>query len=59
MTDKDRQYLGDGVYIELIHGTVKLSVGGSSGSVIYLEPQVLAGLIRYVGLEVHITPKHE
>ena len=47
-THKD--YLGDGVYVEIDRGMLKLTAenGIFSTDTIYLEPQVYEALIRYV-----------
>lgn len=49
----DKQYLGDGVYVEMDDGMVRLTT--SDGIVdtneIYLEPEVLEEFIRYVEIK--------
>ena len=45
-----KQYLGDGVYAEVERGMLKLTTenGIATTNTIYLEPEVLASLLRYV-----------
>lgn len=45
-----KTYLGDGVYAEIQHGQVVLTVedGISTNSRIYLEPEVYTNLVRFV-----------
>jgi len=51
MTDL-KQYLGDSVYADLEHGMVKLTTENGHqtdpSNTIYLEPEVLEALTRYV-----------
>jgi hypothetical protein len=46
----DKRYLGDGVYAEMEHGMVKLTTsdGISDTNTIYLEPEVISELQRYL-----------
>lgn len=46
----NKEFLGDSVYVELEYGMLKLTTsnGESVDNTIYLEPDVLANLIRYV-----------
>ena len=45
-----KRYLGDGVYVELEPGMVKLTTGDgiSATNTIYLEPDVYAAFLAYV-----------
>ena len=45
----NKQYLGDGIYIEEDFGQLKLTTenGISTIDTIYLEPEVMNGLIEY------------
>jgi hypothetical protein len=46
----EKQYLGDGVYAELDDGRVLLTTedGFTTTNAIYLEPEVIAALRRYL-----------
>jgi hypothetical protein len=43
-----RDYLGDGVYVDVENGMVKLIKDGGLTNTIYLEIEVYAALLRYV-----------
>lgn len=44
----DKQYLGDGVYIEGETGQLRMTAeSGGQMNVIYLEPEVMDALIKY------------
>lgn len=47
---ENKRYLGDGVYIEIEHGMVKLTTedGISVSNTIFLEPSVIDNLLRYL-----------
>ena len=49
MSEK-KEYIGDGVYVEDEHGMIKLTAedGIRATDTIYLEPEVLASLLRWV-----------
>lgn len=44
-----KQYIGDGVYVEVENGMLKLTTsrGGLPDSIIFLEKNVYAELVRY------------
>jgi hypothetical protein len=44
-----KEYLGDAVYVDVVDGTFKLTTedGVSASNTIYLEPAVLAALVKY------------
>ena len=46
----NKEYLGDGVYVETEHGMLKLTAEAGYGATdtIYLEPEVFAALVEYV-----------
>lgn len=49
MTEEGKTYLGDGVYVCMNAGMVKLTaVGGGNTNTIYLEAIVLAAFIEWV-----------
>lgn len=44
-----KTYLGDGVYADFDEeGVVLTTEGGSTGNVIYLEPEVIAAMVEYL-----------
>lgn len=49
-TDTGKAYLGDGVYVEVEDGTLKLTTenGIEVTNTVFLEPEVWAALMHYV-----------
>lgn len=47
----NKQYLGDGVYVDIEHGMIKLTTenGIEATNTIYLEDSVLNNLLEYIG----------
>ena len=45
-----KKYLGDGCYVDIEHGTLKLTTENGYGvsNTIFLEPAMLAGLVDYL-----------
>lgn len=46
----ENEYLGDGVYVEIVQGDLKLTTGprhSNPDSTIYLEPKVFDALVQY------------
>jgi formylmethanofuran dehydrogenase subunit D len=46
-----KDYMGDGVYVEVQHGSLVITTEDGTGAqnTIYVEDQVWAALVRYVG----------
>jgi hypothetical protein len=44
-----KEYLGDSVYVEIVNGMFMLTTDNGEGpsNIIYLEPAVLANLVKY------------
>lgn len=57
MTTTNKQYLGDGVYAGVEDGMVRLTTenGLEASNVIWLEPEVVVALLRY--LRHTVTPE--
>jgi hypothetical protein len=59
MSAQDRkQYIGDGVYVDVEHGMLKLTTHQESGTqVIYLELDVYVNLIEYARAVGFVQPQ--
>ena len=66
MTDtrehETESYIGDAVYASFDGWQIKLRTGDGNNQVIYLEPDVVRSLVRYVerlGMNIGAGPRHE